>query len=200
MIPHNMTLFKFICVQYQFHGQTLPIMEIDRGQIQFRDYVSTGTEPKSMTSEHGEDDRSCALPFYSLVQIFLKALHFWLTRQRILYGGTCPNLLRGDKALILVPSDCYSDILQSLNLISLPDRRSIAFSCGCLYIFLIYCFYHLRCLCDSFYDLSALAGSWSSVFRKKKIIYNFLDVCPFYYTAFAVSGKVGCRNQSTVVV
>ena len=46
MIPHNMTIFKFICVQYQFHGQTLPIMKIDRGQIQFREYVSTGTEPK----------------------------------------------------------------------------------------------------------------------------------------------------------
>ena len=46
MIPHNMTLFKFICVQYQFHGQTLPIMKIDRGQIQFREYVSTGTEPE----------------------------------------------------------------------------------------------------------------------------------------------------------
>ena len=39
-----MTLFKFICVQYQFHGQTLPIMKIDRGQIKFREYVSTGTE------------------------------------------------------------------------------------------------------------------------------------------------------------
>ena len=46
MVPHNMALFKFICVQYQFHRQTLPIMKIDRGQIQFRDYVSTGTEPK----------------------------------------------------------------------------------------------------------------------------------------------------------
>ena len=45
MIPHNMTLFKVMCVQYQFHGQTLPIMKIDRGQIQFREYVSTGTEP-----------------------------------------------------------------------------------------------------------------------------------------------------------
>ena len=45
MIPHNMTLFKFMCIQYQFHGQTLPIMKIDRGQIQFREYVSTGTEP-----------------------------------------------------------------------------------------------------------------------------------------------------------
>ena len=48
MIPHNMTLFKLICVQYQFHGQTLPIMKIDRGQIPFRDYVSTGTQPYHM--------------------------------------------------------------------------------------------------------------------------------------------------------
>ena len=46
MILHNMMLFEFICVQYQFHRQTLPIMKIDRGQIQFREYVSTGTEPK----------------------------------------------------------------------------------------------------------------------------------------------------------
>ena len=40
-----MTLFKFICVQYQFHRRTLPIMKIDLGQILFREYVSTGTEP-----------------------------------------------------------------------------------------------------------------------------------------------------------
>ena len=45
MIPHNMTLFKFTYVQYQFHRQTLPIMNIERGQIQFREYVSTGIEP-----------------------------------------------------------------------------------------------------------------------------------------------------------
>ena len=35
MIPHNMTLFKFICVQYQFHAQTLPIMKIDRAKFNF---------------------------------------------------------------------------------------------------------------------------------------------------------------------
>ena len=27
MIPHNMTLFKLLCVKYQFHRQTLPIMK-----------------------------------------------------------------------------------------------------------------------------------------------------------------------------
>ena len=54
MIPHNMPLFKFICALYQFHHQTLPIMKIDRGQIQFRDYVFTGTEPymlRNMTTD-----------------------------------------------------------------------------------------------------------------------------------------------------
>ena len=39
-----MTLFKLICLLYQIHRQTLPIMKIDRGQIQFREYVSTVTE------------------------------------------------------------------------------------------------------------------------------------------------------------
>ena len=34
-------------------------------------------------------------------------------------------------------------------------QRIIAYSDGCLYIFLIYCFYHLRCLCYNFYGLSA---------------------------------------------
>ena len=46
MILHYMALFKFICVLYQFHCQTLSLMKIDWGQIQFREYVSTGTEPK----------------------------------------------------------------------------------------------------------------------------------------------------------
>ena len=45
MIPHNMPLFKFISALYQFHHQTLPITKVDQGQIHFREYVSTGTEP-----------------------------------------------------------------------------------------------------------------------------------------------------------
>ena len=40
-----MTLFKFICVLYQFHCQILPIMKIG-AKFNFREYVSTGTEPK----------------------------------------------------------------------------------------------------------------------------------------------------------
>ena len=71
----------------------------------------------------------------------------------------------------------------------LPDWRSIAYSGRCLLIFLIYCFYHHTCLCNNFYGLPALVGCWSSAFIRR-IIYKFLNVCPFYYTNFAVSGKV----------
>ena len=59
MIPHNMPLFKFTCELYQFHHQTLPIMKIDRGQIQFRDYVFTGTEPKKFKLCHAQSMVSC---------------------------------------------------------------------------------------------------------------------------------------------
>ena len=41
-----------------------------------------------------------------------------------------------------------------------------------------------------FYDLSALVGCWSSV-SMRRIIYKFLNVCPFDNMAVAVSGKVG---------
>ena len=33
-----------------------------------------------------------------------------------------------------------------------------------------------------------------------KIIYKFLNVCPFDYTAFAVSGKVGPANRLTTPI
>ena len=40
------------------------------------------------------------------------------------------------------------------------------------------------------FHLSTLVSCWSSVFIKR-IINKFLNVCPFYYTAFVVSAKVG---------
>ena len=58
MIPHNMPLFKFICALYQFHHQTLPIMKIDWGQIQFRDYVFTGTQPTCAITCHNTSELS----------------------------------------------------------------------------------------------------------------------------------------------
>ena len=79
-----------------------------------------------------------------------------LTRRWGLYDGTCPNLLRGDKAVILFPSDCYSELLQSFDLSSLLGGRSIACPIRMsLYIFLLYYIYHLCFTCIDFYDLSA---------------------------------------------
>ena len=60
-----------------------------------------------------------------------------------------------------------------------------------LYIFDILLYYYIY-LCNTFYDLSALVGCWSIV-PIRRIIYNFLNVCPFDYRAVAVGGKVGIR-------
>ena len=55
---------------------------------------------------------------------------------------------------------------------------------------MIYCFHHLTCLCNNCYGLSALAGCLSSAFIRR-IIYTFLNVCPFDYTVSEIGGKVG---------
>ena len=60
----------------------------------------------------------------------------------------------------------------------LQDGRSIAHSGGCLDIFLIFCFYHLKCLCNEFMDV----GHWS-------LKEGYLKVCD--NTAMVASGKVG---------
>ena len=80
----------------------------------------------------------------------------------------------------------------SNGLLTSSDGRSIAYSV-CLtdaFIYFQYIVYHLTRLCNNFYGLSHLFGYWSSVF-KRKIMYNFSIVCPFDYTLFVVSGKVG---------
>ena len=56
-------------------------------------------------------------------------------------------------------------------------------------LFLIYFYITIYVCVPHFYDLSALVGCWSSV-SIRRIIYKFLNVCPFDYTAVAVSGKV----------
>ena len=55
-------------------------------------------------------------------------------------------------SLLLVPQwQCISSFVFYLNLSSLPDGHSIAYSGGWLYMFMIYCFYHLKCLCNNFW-------------------------------------------------
>ena len=54
---------------------------------------------------------------------------------------------------------------------------------------LIY-YYITKYVCvPHFYDLSCLVGCWSSV-SIRRIIYQFLNVCPFDYTTVAVNWKV----------
>ena len=57
-----------------------------------------------------------------------------------------------------------------------------------LYIFIYYYITIYVCV-PHFYYLSAFVGCRSSVFIRR-IIYKFLNVCPFDFTAVAVSGKV----------
>ena len=95
------------------------------------------------------DYRSCAWPFYNLVQIFPRALHsnkavgtIWrdLSKppQRIQGPDPRPLLLLVGTPLVLRPE--------------LTSRRAEhSHSGGCLYIFLICCFfYHLTCLFSIF--------------------------------------------------
>ena len=51
-------------------------------------------------------------------------------------------------------------------------------------------------MCIDCYDLSTRDGCWFVVYIRI-IIYKFLNVCPFYYTVVAGSGKVGPVNRLT---
>ena len=72
----------------------------------------------------------------------------------------------------------------------IQTARSTAYFNGCLYTFLIYHYITIYVWVPHFYYLSPLVDCWSSV-SLMRIIYKFCNVCPFDYTAFAVSGKVG---------
>ena len=114
-------------------------------------------------------------------------MELWLTRRLGLYYGPCLNLLRNQgpdprPLWLLVGIWTWARV---------QTARSTAYFNWCPYIFLIYMYYYITiyvCV-PHFYDLSALVGCWSSV-SIRRIIYKFLNVCPFDYTAVAVSGKV----------
>ena len=67
-----------------------------------------------------------------------KSIAIWLIRRWGLYDGTHPNLLRGGKALVLAPSDCWFELLQSLDLGSLQNGRSIAYSDALIYFDILF--------------------------------------------------------------
>ena len=76
-----------------------------------------------------------------------------------------------------------------------PDGRSIACPIRLsLYIYLLYNIYYLCFTCIDFYDLYAWGGYWFVIYIRR-VIYKFLNVCPFDFTAVAGSRKVGPVNQ-----
>ena len=61
---------------------------------------------KIRSSNHREDYMYCTWPYYNLLLTFPKALPSKLTSRWWIYDWPCPYLLIGDRALILVPSNC----------------------------------------------------------------------------------------------
>ena len=86
---------------------------------------------------------------------------------------------------------CYMFVeiqsLQSLCYMFIYIRQKIKF--------LVSCILYLVCV-QHFYDLCALVGCWSLVCIRM-IIYKFLNVCPFDYTAVATRRKVE-RSQTAL--
>ena len=97
-----------------------------------------------------------------------------------------------------------------INIISIPDvERFSETAVGCtascfvsysdvtIYIFDI--IYYLFCMCIDFYDLSARCGCWFGVYIRR-IIYTFLNMCSFDYTAVSGSGTIWPVNRLTTPV
>ena len=129
-------------------------------------------------------------PCTALCRLFLK--HCTLTNKAV---GTIWRALSKPPQRRQGPDLCpfwlLVGLLQPSDLSSLSAGRTIACPIRMSpYIFLLYYIYHLCFTCNDFYDLSAWGGCWFVVYIRR-FIYKFLNVCPFDYTAVAVSGKVG---------
>ena len=85
-----------------------------------------------------------------------------------LYDGPCPNLLRGDRVLIFVPSDCHSEFPQPSVLRSLPGGRSTACLFGCHYIYFWYIIFLTYNVCVSIF-MTAWSGCWFIVYIRRFI-------------------------------
>ena len=101
-------------------------------------------------------------PFSSIMWYIVLWRHLW--RYRInanikTWYLQKPNIL----TFTLIPSSFFSDHCEKL----------YRWMCITFQMPLVYCFYHLICLCNDFYDIFALFGCWSSVFvriYKKRLL------------------------------
>ena len=140
---------------------------------------STSTWP----SDHREDERYYAWPFYSLVyRSFLTRCT--LTNKAV---GTIwralsqpPQRRQGpDPRPFWLPvgTSAFGPELACRLPVAHPTLMDVP-------IYFNIMLYHYICMCTTFYDLSALVGCWSSV-SLRRVISKVLNVCPFDYTAVA---------------
>ena len=108
------------------------------------------------TSDHREVYRSCPLLQHCTDVTWNVVV--WLTRQLGIYGG-CPNFLRGDRVLILVPSykllfgtaSAFGPELAYRLHVAQPTLTDVSRYLDMIFIYIL-------CLCTTFYDISALVG------------------------------------------
>ena len=114
----------------------------------------------------------------------------WVTRRLGLYNGLClnpPQRRQGPdpRALLLLlgTTSAYEPELAYRLRVAQPTFIDVPI------YFWIYYYITIYVCVPHFYDLSALIGCWSSD-SIRRIIYKFLNMCSFDYTAVVVSGKV----------
>ena len=153
----------------------------------------THSTSKVWLIDHREDFTSCASPLYSLVNIsFLD--HRTLTNKAV---GTLWQDLSKPLQRRQGPYPRPLWLLVETPLVLGPEfasrRAEHNHSGGYLYIFLIYCFYHLTCLYYNFYDLFVLVGCWSSAFIRR-IIYKFWMYALLITLLLRLVGRLGSRK------
>ena len=130
-------------------------------------------------------------PFTALNRLFLK--HCTLTNKAV--GTIMTGLVQtsseetGSWSLspLIVSRDSFSH--HTWARFQPGGAQPALFGCRWIY-FLIYNIHYLCCLCIDFMT-SPLGVAVGFVLYIRRFIYKFLNVCPFDFTAVAVSGKVG---------
>ena len=122
-------------------------------------------------------ERTIGLVLGPLTALYSKrqSIALWQTRVWGLHDGPCQTLLRGDRVLIFVPSDCKSGLLQPSDLNSLP-AGSIRMS---LNIFLIYNMYY--CVYYVYWFLLPLRLVWLLVCCLYKEVYLQMCKCMSFW-------------------
>ena len=119
---------------------------------------------------------------------YLSCTIFFNLKDNIHFQIVFPNIYRGDKVPSFVPSECYSGLLQPLDLSMLTDWAEHS-----LLLRMWYNTYYHQHLCGKF--LWPLHLGWLFVLDLYIKVYDrCLNACSFDCTTIAWSGKVGSLN------